>query len=237
MIHRLEDPASLLNELACLSCHAHAVIITIPVWLFSDSAAWAGHSPERDQVADWHLRDFERLLGSHGLVPSFIGLMASNPACRTKDALIAVLDNCEQREGWSCTDRFRPLAIMGSYNDARYRPPDRRNLLADGFDVHVLDNWSTDGTHEHLTCIAAARNGLVVERFPQEGPTQYHEWDAMLRRKEEIAQRFAGRWIIHTDSDEVRSCPWSGISLRGGLHIVERMGFTAVDSPFATFDR
>ena len=53
--------------------------------------------------------------------------------------------------------------------------------------------------------------------------------------KEEIAENFPGRWIIHHDSDEIRCSPWAGISLRGGLNIAERMGYTAVDFTVCEF--
>jgi len=181
------------------------------------------------------LAEFECLLGSHGLVPTFMGWTARSPSSRAKDTMIAVLDNCAIEDGWSYSRRFRPLAIMGAYNDADIVPQTVRKFLDDGFDVHVLDNWSTDGTYEQLTYQAREREGLVVERFPEGGPTQYHEWDAMLRRKEEIAARHPRRWIIHTDSDEIRCSPWAGVTLRGGLHIVDRMGFTAIDFTVCDF--
>jgi hypothetical protein len=231
VIQRLDDPSSLLHELACLSCRAQAIIITMPV----QEGAAAGQSAGPDCDFERELRQFESLLGSHGLVPSFVGSTAASPSSRANGTMIAVIDNCALENGWSVSVGFRPLAIMGSYNDADIVPQTVQKLLDDGLEVHVLDNWSTDGTFEHLAYMAAESDGLVVERFPEAGPTQYHEWATMLRRKEEIAGRHPGRWIIHTDSDEVRCSPWAGISLRGGLHIVERMGFTAIDFTVCDF--
>jgi hypothetical protein len=56
----------------------------------------------------------------------------------------------------------------------------------------------------------------------------------MLRRKEQIAT-LTDRCIVHEDCDEVRRSPWTEASLRDGLYIAERMGFTAVDFTVCNF--
>ena len=127
---------------------------------------------------------------------------------------------------------FCPLAIIATYNDVDIVPQVVAKLLDDGNDVHILDNWSSDGTVEALQDLSARRPGqasLSIERFPENGPTRYFDLRSILRRKEEIALGFPRRWIIHQDSDEVRTSPWPGVGLREGLRRADEAHFTAVD--------
>ena len=127
---------------------------------------------------------------------------------------------------------FCPLAIVATYNDLDIVPQVVGKLLYDGVDVHILDNWSSDGTFETLHELRGRQVGqgsLSIERFPTDGPTRYYDLRSILLRKEEIALHFPGRWIIHQDSDEVRTSPWPDIGLREGLRRVDEAGFTAVD--------
>ncbi len=127
---------------------------------------------------------------------------------------------------------FCPLAIIATYNDIDIAPQVVSKLLDEGVDVYLLDNWSSDGTFDALSELGGGRfrqGRLSIERFPAEGPTRYFDLRAILRRKEEIALRFPGRWIIHQDSDEVRRSPWPKVGFREGLRLVNEAGFTAVD--------
>src|SRR5580704_12826548 len=109
-------------------------------------------------------------------------------------------------------DSFRPLALIATYNDLDIAPQIVAKLSDDLMEVHIIDNWSTDGTFEYFAALAAGREGVSVERFPQRGPATHFEWGAILARKEEIAALYPSRWIIHQDSDEVRRSPWADIS-------------------------
>jgi hypothetical protein len=124
---------------------------------------------------------------------------------------------------------------VSTYNESDIAPQTIAKLLDEDFDVHVLDNWSTDNTFESLHRLANRGSNLVLERFPKEGPSRYHVWDAMLRKKEQIATQYPHRWIVHQDCDEVRCSPWEDVSFRGGLYIADWMGFTAIDFTVCNF--
>jgi hypothetical protein len=129
-----------------------------------------------------------------------------------------------------------PLAIIATYNDLDIFPQVLSGLLQDGIHVHVIDNWSSDGTYESIGRIASDWRGAVsVERFPSSGPVRYFEWRAILRRKEEIAAQHPGRWIINQDSDEVRCAPWPAVSAHEGLMRVSAEGFSAINYARVTF--
>lgn len=123
-----------------------------------------------------------------------------------------------------------PLAIIAAYNDLDIFPQILLRLLKDGIHVHVIDNWSSDGTYEAIKQIASDWRGAVtIERFPDSGPVRHFELRSILRRKEEIAVQWPGRWIINQDSDELRCSPWSGVSLHQGLRRVSAQGFSAIE--------
>ena len=89
---------------------------------------------------------------------------------------------------------FCPLAIVATYNDLDIVPQVVGKLLYDGVDVHILDNWSSDGTFETLNELRGRQVGqgsLSIERFPTDGPTRYYDLRSILLRKEEIALHFA----------------------------------------------
>jgi hypothetical protein len=235
VIERLPDPTHLLTLLSRVSRLAQAVIITTPERDLIRGRNDMGPPADVDHVREWSMVEFEELLTTHDCEPTLIGLTVSDNRSLNKNTIVAVIDHSHFGDGRCVPDDFRPLALLATYNDVDIAPQVTARLLDDGIGVHVLDNWSTDGTFEAILELAATRSGLLVERFPDRGTTRYFEWSAILRRKEEIAAKYPGRWIIHHDSDEVRCPPWRDVSLRAGLHIVEHMGFSAVDFTVCEF--
>jgi hypothetical protein len=128
---------------------------------------------------------------------------------------------------------FRVVAIMSSFNEADIIGPSLDYWLEQGVRVHLLENWSTDGTDR----IAAAREerGVHIERFPPEGRGDHFQIGLYLRRKEELAKELDADWFIHTDVDEIREGPFPGGGIRDALHHAGRGGFNCVDSTFLDF--
>lgn len=221
--------------LAQLWRQAHAVIIALPLGTGACRMRPTGRGERQSCAPSPDAREYAESLRRFGMAPTFIGLASSGGHRRPKDTLLAVIDRCPLAHAQSIPSDFRPLAIVGTYNDADIAPQTISKLLCDGMDVHVLDNWSTDSTYDQLLHLKGSFPGLSIERFPLEGPSEYHEWHRMLSRKEEFAAQHPDRWIIHHDSDEIRCSPWEGVSLRGGLYIAEKMGFSAVDFTVCNF--
>jgi hypothetical protein len=129
----------------------------------------------------------------------------------------------------------RPLAIMATYNEADIVAESVQDLLEQGCDVAVMDNWSTDRTWDIL-CDLASRAGpdVAIERFPDRVRPAFGEWRAILARKAELARMHPGRWILHVDADEFRRAPFPGLTLAEGLAVAggagaTRVGFTLVN--------
>jgi hypothetical protein len=123
-----------------------------------------------------------------------------------------------------------PLAILPAYNEADVIGAVLDDLIAQGCQVHVLDNLSTDGTAEIARSLLG-RGVVDVELFVSDRYT----WAAMLRRVEEIALSHVGRWIILANADEFRESPWPWLTLADAIGHVDRYEYNAIDHDLFNF--
>jgi hypothetical protein len=235
VIEHLVDPTNLLMLLQRLAHFACAVIITTPERDLVRGTDDIGPPANPAHAREWSLSEFKSLLQERDLSPAFVGLTINNSKNQEKKTILSIIDQSSSRRDLSTPDEFSPLAIIATYNDRDVILTTTRKLLHDRIAVHVLDNWSDDGTFEALTMLSTELDDLSIQRFPEAGPSEYYEWHALLKEKEAIARRHPGRWIIHQDSDEVRLSPWPGRSFREGLYVAERLGYSAVDFTVCNF--
>lgn len=226
-LQAVKNPKRMLLRLAALARSAFATILVVNQDLFGNDE---GSSLERFDVSRaWTLREFGNFLRQCGIEPAFLGRTIIRPGDPQKRAAIAVIDRYQSQIRRQVPEAFRPLAVVQTYNDIDIAPQTIRKLLDDNIEVHARDNWSSDGTFEALSNIAQRNNALTLRRFPEGGQSSHHDLVGLLRWKEEVANQHPGRWIITYDSDEVRWSPWRDVSLRGGLYLVDLLGFNAVD--------
>lgn len=131
------------------------------------------------------------------------------------------------------TGDFRVLAIITTFNEADILETSIESLLRDGVEIHLVDNWSTDGTFE-IARRYAEHGSLTLERFPASPPQTFNH-EELLSRIEEIADASGASWVIHHDTDERRRPPWAGVTMRQALWTVQRSGFNAIDHTVLTF--
>jgi glycosyltransferase involved in cell wall biosynthesis len=159
--------------------------------------------------------------------PSFVG---TSPG----DERVAVLEHGMPPIPTAAPRAFRVCAIVPTYNEADVIEQTVAYLANDGIDVHVIDNWSNDGTYETVQRLQA--QGLAtVERFPPDGPSGVYDLRGILGRVEQVASQLDSDWVILHDADERRRAPWPGIGLRDALYHVDKAGFTCVDHVTLTF--
>lgn len=121
------------------------------------------------------------------------------------------------------------LAIMHVYNERDIIRATVRHLLDQGVDVHVIDNWSDDGTHEIVKEMAAGEPRITYERFPATRNNKF-ELEKMLLRVEQVAKsKRQYDWVFLNDADEIRWSPWKGVSLREAFSFIDSVGYNAVD--------
>jgi glycosyltransferase involved in cell wall biosynthesis len=130
--------------------------------------------------------------------------------------------------------RRRPLrvvALISAYNEERFVAGCIEHLAAQGVDVYLIDNESSDAT------VARAEpylgHGLIdIESLPRDGAFSLR---TILARKEELATTLEADWFMHHDTDEIRVAPRSRQTLRDALAEVDDAGFNAVNFLEFTF--
>ncbi len=212
----LDDPERLLHRLRAWSSRAAAVIVT------EEAGQGRASSPEA----------LGAVLKDAGLDPNFLGWTTDGE--RRVSACVVAPTVTPRMPVGTAPDIFRVTSIMVAYNEEDIIAASLDRLIEQKIDVHVIDNWSTDGTY----AIAADRLGRGVtgiERYPPAGPSTEYRWRALIRRVEEVAATSSADWIMHHDVDEVRMPPWPQVGLRDAIHAVDQLGFNAIDHTVLLF--
>jgi hypothetical protein len=224
----MPEPTQLLRLLEDCYRRGAIVITTTPDRTRVRGAGHAGPPPNEAHVREWELNEYSSVIADAGLDLTFAGYTTNNTRARELKTIL-ILSDPEVSGRSIARNVSRPLAIIAVYNEEDILSEVIADCLKQGCDVHVIDNWSTDGTWEIARRLAAVHPARVaIERFP-EGPTPTYEWVPLLNRKADIAARYPGRWIIHTDADEIRRSPFPDISLSDAFDIVEQTGANRVD--------
>lgn len=126
---------------------------------------------------------------------------------------------------------MRALAIVAAWNEERFIAGCFDHLLAQGLEVYLLDNDSTDRT------VAIAEGYLGrglrgIERLPRDGTFR---WRRILERKQELAAELDADWYLHLDPDEAPLPRRGAATLAAALAEVDAAGFNAVDFDEFTF--
>ena len=177
-------------------------------------------------------RWLERVARRTGLRPSLRGRAGRGPAA---SVAVTLLDRWDPSTLEATPAEFDVLAVMATFNESDIVEDVLDTLREDQVRVHVIDNWSTDGTHEALVRRAAADPGLTVERFPAGGSSGTFELEAILSRVEQVAHSSGADWVVNQDADEIRQSPWPGVSLRRALFALDRFGFNCADFTVMNF--
>jgi len=120
---------------------------------------------------------------------------------------------------------MRIVAILASYNEERFIRPCLEHYFAQGIEVYMIDNESSDSTVEIAK--GYLNKGLIgIETFRRLG---VYSWHPLLKRKEQLANELKADWFIHADPDEIRLPPSSDMTLRSSLEYVDQQGYNAVN--------
>ena len=92
---------------------------------------------------------------------------------------------------------------MTAYNEADIIRPTVQRLIAEGIEVHLVDNWSTDGTPELVEDLLG-HGLLAIDRFPAGGRPERYEWERLLGHTADVAAPLPHDWCVHHDVDQRR---------------------------------
>lgn len=226
VVEHLVDPMPLIALLARCYRNGAIVLTSTPDRIRVRGAEHRGPPPNPSHIREWALEEYEKFLLHNGLPAAFAGYTINNNIAKELKTIVTVHDCTVFNHGMPAR---RPLAIISAYNEDDVVGEVVVDLVKQGCDVAAIDNWSTDATWQILNKARAQYpDNIVIERFPSNGSPPYYEWRKILQRKEEIAHHQQGRWIIHTDADELRRSPFPGLTLAEGLKLAQNTGANRV---------
>ncbi len=120
---------------------------------------------------------------------------------------------------------MRIVALLTVRNEEIYIDRCLRHLIAQGIDVCVIDNESTDGTRD----IAQSFLGRGVFRIETQANPGYFDLVAQLRTKERLAREIDADWFIHHDADEIREPISNYTTLHDCIEAIDRAGYNAIN--------
>ncbi len=236
VVEHLLDPHPLLKILAACYTNGAIVLTSTPDRVRVWGKDHNGPPPNPSHVREWALEEYRRLLEDNGLPCIYSGYTLDNDRDMQLETIVTIHDKSAAPDiTEDAPPMTRPLAILALYNEADCIEQVIRDWVSQGCDVHAIDNWSTDSSWDLLGQIAAeAPDRVTVERFP-EHPSPHYEWRDILRHKEMIAAAHPGRWIIHTDADELRRSPFPGVPMDRALQIIQNTGANRVNFTLINF--
>lgn len=187
---------------------------------------WMTDAPAAVIASSDDASNLRRLLEKAGLRVDFAG--GASDTSTGGRVQIAILAGEREAVPARAPHDFRVVAIMAAYNEADVIGAVLEELISQGLEVHLLDNWSTDGT-ERIASRYLGRGLRKIERFPSSGPQPHYELGQTLRRIEQLSESIDADWIVVNDADEVRRSPWSGLTLRDAIFTADQRGFNAID--------
>lgn len=126
---------------------------------------------------------------------------------------------------------MRIVAILASYNEARFIQHAIRHLGRHGIESYLIDNQSTDGTLDLAR--QCADHGLIGwEVLPRQ---DQFVWSEVLQAKQAVASRLTADWFMHQDCDEFRLPPPGYPRLADAMADLDRQGFNCLHFDEFTF--
>lgn len=242
VIERLVDPRSLLSQLRDALPTSYGVVLCA-----LDRRRARGASLEAPVDAahtmEWTLEELNALLRRHGLKPLVHGFTRDDSAHVSRNNQLAFIPGgrfsrsdvptARSVGAWLRSRRRRGrgiqvLGVMACYNEVDMIASTVDRLLGQGLAVHLIDNWSTDGTWELLESGYGGDPRVTLERFP-DAPVDQFRWAQILTRMDEVAARSSADWIVHVDADEQLESFRADLGLVDALDLVDRAGYDVVD--------
>ena len=119
----------------------------------------------------------------------------------------------------------RIVAIIAAYNEERFIGGCLEHLFANGVEVYLCDNESTDRTVE-IAKSFLGRGLRAIETLPRDGT---YRWRQILERKQQLAAELDADWFLHVDPDEILKSAVAGQTLAQAIADADAGGYNAVD--------
>jgi len=232
VLEHLLNPTHLLRTVRDLLEDSPVAVLTTPKRDLIRGPEDMGPPANPHHVREWNRSEFTRLLEAAGLQVLFQGLSVHNSQDWLKRTILAVVQ--KPRPVPPVPPDFRVLVFICVYNEEDVIIPTLDHLIAQGVEVHIVDNWSKDRTVERVEKFLG-RGVRAITRFPEAGPTATYDWHDLLRHVEILAHGADADWVVAHDADEVRESPWPELTLREAIYRADQSGFNAIDHTALVF--
>jgi len=121
------------------------------------------------------------------------------------------------------------IAYMFVFNEVDILSWSVQHAVDQGLHVHLIDNFSDDGSYEMACGIAAADQRITVSRWPESGPPSHANLSEMLDHVDQMAARSRFDWCMIYDADEIRRSSRPQERLADAIARIDAAGFNAID--------
>lgn len=233
VVEHLANPTRLMEGLAQIGKRAPYVLVSTPDRDRARGIRDSGPPENPAHVREWSASEFLRFCVDSGFPPTVLaGHTINSNIHRAKTTTLVMAG----REAVFARGGRAPevTAIVNAYNESDMLEETANHLLGQGVSVHVIDNWSTDGSYEIAQRLHETTGRVTVTRFPDQ-PTNAYQWARQLDNTARIAAHLDADWVLHCDADELRLSPWPGVTLAEALGFVGSLGYDAVDHTVIDF--
>lgn len=237
VIEHIVKPDKYLRDLASISKKAPYVIVSTPDRDRVRGLDDLGPPDNPAHVREWSAGELHSLLDSSGISNLRTGYTINTNVHKEKSTIISMggAHSLSKNMQQKVTKLKRVLAIVTVFNEEDIIRHSIINLIAEGVDIHVIDNWSTDTTQkvvEQLTDLHPRR--ITYEKFPEKPPKKY-EWEKLLKKVDDVAKNSKHDWIIHHDADEIRKSPHPKITIQEAITQIDAKGYNIIDHTVLDF--
>lgn len=121
---------------------------------------------------------------------------------------------------------MRVVAIIAVRNEEAYIANSIRHLIENGISYAIIDNASTDSTATIAARDEFRPHLLEIGQLEHAG---YCDWQLILQRKMEVANRIEADWVIHLDADEIMHSYRPGERLLDAIRRIDEQGFNVIN--------
>lgn len=233
VIEHLLAPEKILKDLSNISLKSLFLLISTPDRVKARGPESCGPLENTCHARKWSMDELQRLFKKYKFNDFLIGYTNNSDVHQWKNTILVISGTYAISK--TTSNNLKILAIITLYNEIDIIENTITYLLAQGISVHIIDNWSTDGSYEVIKKNSNNNTNLSYERYPKSKANTLYNWNNLLKQVEKVSHKKNFDWYIHHDSDEIRCSPWEDLSLINAISQVDYLGFNAIDHTVIDF--
>ena len=232
ILERLVDPLEVLDVMRRIRPRVHGILIRTPDRSRVKDSVALGPPADPSHSITWTLPEFDSLLRANNLDTLLHGYVGSGPGPgRVMQAAFVPghLSGLDRRP-----KRPSTIAYVSCFNELDVIETTIDRLTSQGVDVHVIDNWSNDGSWGTIENSVRHRPARQPGEIP-DSPSPHFDLAAILERMDHLASETWHDWILHVDADEQLDLFTPAMDVLGVLGLADQAGYDVVDFTLIEF--